>query len=159
MSNTVNAANLTNTLQLQRVLRAPPERIYRAFLDPKAMVKWLPPHGFTGEVQHMDATVGGGYRMSLTNFSTGSSMPFSGRYLELTPNQTIRYSDQFDDPNLVGEMQATITLREVVCGTELHITQAGIPAAIPLAFCYLGWQESLQMLTQLVETAVPDQPS
>ena len=147
---------MSNVVRLHRVLRAPPERVYRAFLDPDAMVKWLPPHGYTGKVHHMDARVGGSHRMSFTNFSTGSSHAFGGRYVELTPHERIRYTDQFDDPALPGEMQVTISLAAVACGTELTITQEGIPAAIPLEFCYLGWQESLSLLAHLVEPEIPD---
>jgi uncharacterized protein YndB with AHSA1/START domain len=146
----------TGTVRLHRVLRASSERIYRAFLDPDAMVKWLPPHGFTGKVHHMDPRPGGGYRMSFTNFGTGKSHGFSGTYVELTPHTQLRYTDQFDDPNLPGELQATISLRQVACGTELTIVQEGIPAAIPIEFCYLGWQESLALLAQLVEPEIPD---
>jgi uncharacterized protein YndB with AHSA1/START domain len=147
---------LDNTVQLHRVLRAPPERIYRAFIDPDAMVKWLPPHGFTAKVHQMDVRVGGGHRMSFTNFSSGHSHSFGGTYLELTPNEKIRYTDQFDDPNLPGEMQVTILLRQVACGTELTVLQAGIPPAIPVEFCYLGWQESLLLLAHLVEPQIQD---
>ena len=147
---------MPNIVRLHRVLRAPPERVYRAFLDPDAMVKWLPPHGYTGKVHHMDARVGGSHRMSFTNFSTGSSHAFGGRYVELTPHERIRYTDQFDDPAMPGEMQVTIALAAVACGTELTITQEGIPAAIPLEFCYLGWQESLTLLALLVEPEIPD---
>ena len=147
---------MSNVVRLHRVLRAPPERVYRAFLDPDAMVKWLPPHGYTGKVHHMDARVGGSHRMSFTNFSTGSSHAFGGRYVELTPHERIRYTDQFDDPALPGEMQVTISLAAVACGTELTITQEGIPPAIPLEFCYLGWQESLSLLAHLVEPEIPD---
>lgn len=146
----------TSTVRLHRVLRAPPERVYRAFLDPDAMVKWLPPHGYTGKVHHMDARVGGSHRMSFSNFGTGTSHSFGGTYVELTPHERIRYTDRFDDPNLPGEMQVTITLRPVLTGTELSIVQEGIPAAIPVEFCYLGWQESLTLLAQLVEPAIPD---
>ena len=146
---------MSNVVRLHRVLRAPPERVYRAFLDPDAMAKWLPPHGYTGKVHHMDARVGGSHRMSFTNFSTGSSHSFGGRYVELTPHETIRYTDQFDDPGLPGEMQVTIALAAVACGTELTITQDGIPPAIPLEFCYLGWQESLSLLAYLVEPEIP----
>jgi uncharacterized protein YndB with AHSA1/START domain len=146
----------TSTVRLHRVLRSPPERVYRAFLDPDAMVKWLPPHGFTGKVHHMDARVGGSHRMSFTNFGTGTSHSFGGTYVELTPQERIRYTDRFDDPNLPGEMQVTITLRPVLTGTELAIVQEGIPAAIPVEFCYLGWQESLTLLAQLVEPEIPD---
>jgi len=145
-----------NTIQLHRVLRAPPDRIYRAFLTPEAMAKWLPPHGFTGTVHHMDARVGGSYRMSFTNFSTGSSHSFGGEYLELVPNARIRHTDRFDDPNLPGEMVVTITLTPVSCGTDIAITQEGVPAAIPVEACYLGWQESLALLAQLVEANIPD---
>ena len=146
----------TNTVRLHRVLRAPAERIYRAFLDPDAMTKWLPPHGYTGKIDQMDARVGGGYRMSFTNFNSGKSHAFAGKYLELSPPERIRYSDQFDDPNLPGEMQITITLQKVACGTELTIVQEGIPSVIPVEFCYMGWQESLQLLAQLVEPEIPD---
>jgi uncharacterized protein YndB with AHSA1/START domain len=148
--------NMSNAVRLHRVLRAPPERVYRAFLDPDAMAKWLPPHGYTGKVHHMDARVGGSHRMSFTNFSTGSSHAFGGRYVELTPHERIRYTDQFDDPAMPGEMQVTISLAAVACGTELTITQEGIPAAIPLEFCYLGWQEPLSLLAHLVEPEIPD---
>ena len=147
---------MSNVVRLHRVLRAPPERVYRAFLDPDAMVKWLPPHGYTGKVHHMDARVGGSHRMSFTNFSTGNSHAFGGRYVELTPHEKIRYTDQFDDPAMPGEMQVTISLAAVACGTELTITQEGIPPAIPLEFCYLGWQESLSLLAHLVEPEIPD---
>jgi uncharacterized protein YndB with AHSA1/START domain len=146
----------TGTVRLHRVLRAPPERVYKAFLDPDAMAKWIPPHGFTGKVHQMDARVGGGYRMSFTNFGTGKSHAFGGKYVELIPGERIRYTDQFEDPNLPGEMQATITLKQVSCGTDLQIVQEGIPAAIPVEFCYLGWQESLTLLAQLVEPDIPD---
>lgn len=150
--------NNTNTIRLHRVFKAPPERIYRAFLDPGAMCKWLPPNGFTGQVHHLEAKVGGTYKMSFTNFSTGSSHSFGGEYLELTPNERIRHTDRFDDPNLPGEMQTTITLKQVMVGTEVNIVQEGVPAAIPAEACYLGWQESLRLLTQLVEAEIPDQP-
>ncbi len=146
----------TNTVKIHRVFRASPERLYRAFLDPDAMAKWLPPHGFTGKVHEMDARVGGGYRMSFTNFGTGKTESFGGRYTELTPNSRIRYTDKFDDPGMPGEMQVTISLRQVSCGTDVEIVQEGVPAAIPLEFCYLGWQESLLLLTQLVEANIPD---
>ena len=149
-------SNSGNTVRLHRVLRAPAERVYRAFIDPDAMVKWLPPHGFTGKVHQMDARVGGGYRMSFTNFGTGTSHSFGGTYVELTPNERLRYTDRFDDPNLPGEMQVTITLRKVIGGTDLDIVQAGIPAVIPVEMCYLGWQESLTMLAKLVEPEIPD---
>lgn len=151
------AAAATNTVRLHRVLRAKPERVYRAFLDPDAMVKWLPPHGFTAKVHHMDAKVGGTFKMSFTNFSTGKGHSFGGTYLELKPNELIRYTDKFDDPNLPGEMIATIQLKEVMCGTDINITQEGIPAMIPAEMCYLGWQESLTLLTLLVEPEIPDQ--
>ncbi|MEA3208889.1 MAG: hypothetical protein QOE70_1946 [Chthoniobacter sp.] len=150
--------NKTHTIRLHRVLRATSERVYRAFLDADAMAKWLPPHGFTGKVDHLDAKVGGTYRMSFTNFSTGKSHSFGGTYLELTPHERIRYSNQFDDPTLPGEMQTTIVLKQVFCGTDLNITQEGIPAVIPAEACYLGWQESLTLLAQLVEPEIPDQP-
>jgi uncharacterized protein YndB with AHSA1/START domain len=149
-------ANLTNTVRLHRVLRASPERVYRAFLNPDAMAKWIPPHGFTGKVHHMDATVGGSYKMSFTNFGTGKSHSFGGKYVELKPHELIRYTDQFDDPNLPGEMQVTISLRSVSCGTELTIIQEGLPSAIPVELCYLGWQESLSLLAHLVEAEIPD---
>ena len=145
----------TGTVRLHRVLTAPPERIYRAFLDPAAMCKWLPPHGFTGHVHSMDARVGGSYRMSFTNFSSGNSHSFGGIYLELVPNERIRHTDKFDDPNLPGEMQTTIVLRKVSVGTEIEIVQEGIPAVIPTEACYLGWQESLTLLAQLVQAEVP----
>lgn len=148
----------TNTIRLHRVLRAKPDRVYRAFLDPDAMVKWLPPHGFTAKVHHMDAKVGGGHKMSFTNFTTGSSHSFGGTYVELVPNERIRYTDKFDDPNLPGEMQVTVEIKEVFCGTELNITQEGVPAVIPVQACYQGWQESLTLLAQLVDPEIPDQP-
>jgi len=148
----------SNTVRLHRVLRATPERIYRAFLDPDAMAKWLPPHGFTGKVHHLDAKVGGTFRMSFTNFNTGKSHSFGGTYLELVPNERLRYTDRFDDPNLPGEMITTIELRPIFCGTEFKATQEGIPAMIPVEACYLGWQESLTLLAQLVEPEIPDQP-
>lgn len=144
------------TVRMHRVFRAPAERLYRAFLDPDAMVKWLPPYGFVGKMHRMDARVGGGYRMSFTNFGTGSSHSFGGTYLELTPHSRIRYSDQFDDPNMPGEMQVTINLRPVACGTELEVTQTGIPAMIPVEFCYLGWQESMNQLALIVDPEIPD---
>jgi uncharacterized protein YndB with AHSA1/START domain len=146
----------SHTVRFHRVLKAKPERVYRAFLDPDAMVKWLPPHGFTGKVHSLDARVGGNYKMSFTNFSTGSSHSFGGTYLELRPNEYIRYTDKFEDPNLAGEMQTSIRLKQVFCGTEIEITQEGIPAAIPVEACYLGWQESLILLAQLVEPEIPD---
>ena len=144
-----------NTVRLHRVLRTKPEKVYRAFLDADAMVKWLPPHGFTGKVHELDARVGGHYRMSFTNFSSGSSHSFGGEYLELVPNERIRHTDQFDDPNLPGQMITTITLKAVSVGTELTVVQEGIPEAIPVEACYLGWQESLTLLTQLVEAEIP----
>ena len=146
----------TNTVRFHRVLRAPPERIYRAFLDADAMAKWLPPNGFTGKVHHLEAKVGGTYKMSFTNFSTKNSHSFGGEYLELIPNERIRHSDKFDDPNLSGEMQTTISLQKVFCGTEVNIVQEGIPAVIPPEACYLGWQESLTLLAQLVEAEIPE---
>ena len=145
----------TGTVRLHRVLRAPPERVYRAFLDPDAMVKWLPPHGFTGKVHHVDARVGGTYRMSFTNFGSGGSHSFGGEYLELVPNERIVHADRFDDPSLHGEMRMTIALGKVFCGTELSVVQEGIPAAIPVEACYLGWQESLVLLARLVEAEIP----
>jgi uncharacterized protein YndB with AHSA1/START domain len=146
----------TNTIRLHRVLRAPAERLYKAFLDPDAMAKWLPPHGFTGKVHAMDAREGGGYRMSFTNFSTGKSHSFGGKYIELLPHERIKYTDEFEDPNLPGKMQVTITLRKVSCGTELEIVQEGLPSVIPVEACYVGWQESLSMLANLVEAEIPD---
>jgi uncharacterized protein YndB with AHSA1/START domain len=146
----------TNTVRLHRVLRAAPERIYRAFLDADAMAKWLPPYGFTCKVHHMEAKVGGTFKMSFTNFSTGHGHAFGGEYRELVPNERVRYSDKFDDPNLPGEMETTVVLRQVSCGTELNITQTGIPDAIPVEMCYLGWQESLAQLATLVEPVIPD---
>jgi len=148
----------TNTVKLHRVLRSTPERIYRAFLDADAMAKWLPPNGFTGKVHHLDAKVGGGYKMSFTNFTTGKPHSFGGTYIELKPNERICYSNKFDDANLPGEMQTTIILRQVFCGTEISITQEGIPSMIPAEACYLGWQESLILLGKLVEAEIPDQP-
>ena len=147
-----------NTVRFHRVLRAKPERVYRAFLDADAMAKWLPPNGFTGKVHQLEAKVGGTYKMSFTNFSTGKSHSFGGTYLELKANEHIRYTDKFDAPGLPGEMQTTITLKPVFCGTELNITQEGIPSAIPAEACYLGWQESLELLAKLVEAEIPDQP-
>ena|SRR5687767_1619932 len=147
----------SNTVKLHRVLKAKPARVYRAFLDPDAMNKWLPPHGFTGKVHQMDAKVGGSYKMSFTNFSTGKSHAFGGKFVEMKENELLKYTDRFDDPNLPGEMVTTVKLREVFCGTEINITQEGIPAMIPAEACYLGWQESLQLLAQLVEPEIPDQ--
>jgi uncharacterized protein YndB with AHSA1/START domain len=149
---------MPSTIRLHRVLQAKPERVYRAFLDPDAMVKWLPPNGFTGKVHHMDARVGGSYKMSFTNFTTGKSHSFGGQYLELAPHERIRNTDKFDDPNLPGEMQVTVTLKKVSCGTELNITQEGVPDVIPAEACYLGWQESLALLAKLVEAEIPDEP-
>lgn len=145
----------TNTVRFHRVLKAPPERVYKAFLDPDAMAKWLPPHGFTGKVHSMDARVGGAYRMSFSNFGTGQSHSFGGTYLELVPGERIRHTDRFDDPNLPGEMIVTITLRKVSLGTDLSIVQEGIPAVIPPEACTLGWQESLALLALLVEPEIP----
>ncbi len=147
---------MPSTIRLHRVLRSPPERVYRAFLDPQAMVKWLPPNGFTGTVHHMDARVGGSHRMSFTNFSTGSSHSFGGEYLELKPGELIRYTDKFDDQNLPGSMTVTVSLTKVFCGTELVVVQEGIPDMIPTAACYMGWQESLVLLGKLVEVEIPD---
>jgi uncharacterized protein YndB with AHSA1/START domain len=144
------------TVRLHRVLRTTPERLYRAFVDPDAMAKWLPPNGFTGKVHHMDARVGGSYRMSFTNFSTGSSHTFGGTYLELQPGERLRYTDRFDDPDLAGEMVTTVSLARVSCGTELTVVQEGIPDAIPTEACYLGWQESLVLLARLLEAEIPD---
>ena len=146
----------TSTVRLHRVLRAKPERVYRAFLDPDAMVKWLPPNGFTGKVHHLDAKVGGTYKMSFTNFSTGNSHSFGGEYLELVPGELIRHTDKFDDANLPGEMRTTVTLKQVSVGTELNVVQEGIPEAIPPEACYLGWQESLTLLALLVEAEIPE---
>jgi uncharacterized protein YndB with AHSA1/START domain len=144
----------TGTVRLHRVLRAPAERIYRAFLDADAMAKWLPPYGFTCKVQHMEAKVGGTFQMSFTNFTTGGVHAFGGEYLELTPHERIRYTDKFDDPNMPGEMQVTVVLTKVSCGTEISIVQGGIPAMIPVEMCYLGWQESLAQLATLVEPEI-----
>ena len=147
---------MPNTVRLHRVLRATPERIYRAFLDPEAMAKWMPPNGFTGKVHHMDARVGGTYKMSFTNFTSGKSHSFGGEYLELVPNERIRNTDKFDDPNLPGEMTVTVTLKKVLVGTELNIVQEGLPDVIPPDACTLGWQESLTLLAKLVEAEIPD---
>ena len=144
------------TVRLHRVLRAKPEKFYRAFLEPSAMAKWIPPYGFTCTVHHMDARVGGTFRMSFHTFSSGNGHSFGGEYLELVPNETLRYTDKFDDPNLPGVLEVTVNLRPVLCGTELNITQSGIPDAIPLEMCYLGWQESLLQLATLVEPNIPD---
>lgn len=144
----------TSTVRLHRVLRAPAERVYRAFLNADAMTKWIPPNGFTGTVHHMEARVGGTFRMSFTNFTTGQSHSFGGEYLELVPDALIRYTDTFDDPNLPGVMQVTVSLKTVSCGTELQVVQEGIPAVIPVEMCYLGWQESLALLAKLVEAEI-----
>ena len=149
---------MSSTIHLHRVLRATPERVYRAFLDSEAMVKWLPPNGFTGKVHHMDARVGGSYKISFTNFTTGKSQSFGGEYLELVPHERIRHTDRFDDSNLPGLMQVTISLKKVSCGTEVNITQEGVPDIIPAEACYLGWQESLALLAKLVEAEIPDGP-
>jgi Uncharacterized conserved protein len=146
----------SNTIRLYRVLRAAPEKIYRAFTDPDAMAKWLPPYGFIAKMHHAEVKVGGTFRMSFTNFTTGNSHSFGGSYLELVPNERLRYTDKFDDPNLPGEMTVTVNLNKVACGTELHIEQAGVPAVIPPEMCYLGWQESLEQLTKLVEPDIPN---
>ena len=145
----------TNTVRLHRVLRAPPEKLYRAFLDGDALAKWLPPYGFTAKVHHMDARVTGTFKMSFTNFGNGNSHSFGGEYLELVPNEKIRYTDKFDDPNLPGIITVTVTFRKVFCGTELHVTQDGLPEVIPVEMCYLGWQESLAQLAKLVEPEIP----
>lgn len=148
----------TGTIRLHRVLRAQPERVYRAFLDADAMAKWLPPYGFTCKVAHMDARVGGGYKMSFTNFATGQGHAFGGEYRELLPFKKIVYTDRFDDPNLPGDMLTTVVLKAVLCGTEIEVVQEGLPAVIPLEMCYLGWQESLAQLAQLVEPEIPSEP-
>ncbi len=145
----------TGTVRLHRVLRAPAERVYRAFLDADAIAKWIPPYGFTCKVHHMEVKVGGTFRMSFTNFTTGNAHAFGGDYLELVPNERIRYTDKFDDPNLPGVMQVTVSLTKVSCGTEIHIVQEGVPEVIPLEMCYLGWQESLAQLATLVEPEIP----
>lgn len=147
---------MPSTIRLHRVLRTTPEKLYKAFLDPDAKCKWLPPHGFTGKVHHIDARVGGSYKMSFTNFSTGNSHTFGGTYTELKPGEVIRYTDKFDDPNLPGEMHVTVTLKKVMVGAEINIVQEGVPDVIPAEACYLGWQESLTLLAQLVEPAIPD---
>ncbi|MBP6352431.1 MAG: SRPBCC family protein [Acinetobacter sp.] len=148
---------MSGTVRLHRVLNAPPERVFKAFLDPDALVKWMAPHGFTAKVHHLDPQVGGSYKMSFTNFSTGHSHSFSGKYIEIVPNQLLRYTDQFDDPDLPGEIQMTIELKPVLVGTEVNITQAGLPDVIPVEACYLGWQESLYLFSLLVEAEIPDQ--
>jgi len=145
-----------NTVRLHRVLRAPPARVYQAFVVPEAKVKWLPPHGFYATMHHHEARVGGTYRMSFTNLGTGHGHAFGGTYVEMIPGQRLRYTDRFDDPNLPGEMTTTITFAKVMCGTELHVTQEGVPPMIPLEFCYAGWQESLQLLALLVDPEIPD---
>ena len=145
---------MSSTIRLHRVLRATPEKVYRAFLDADAMGKWLPPNGFTCKVQHMDAKVGGSYKMAFTNFTTGDVHSFGGSYVELVPHERIRYTDKFDDPNMPGEINVTVTLKKVSCGTEVNIVQAGVPAAIPAEACYLGWQESLIQLAMLVEPEI-----
>lgn len=147
---------MPSTIRLHRVLRAKPERVYRAFLDRDAMAKWLPPYGFTCKVDHADARVGGTYKMAFTNFTTGKSHSFGGKYLEMKPNELIRYTDKFDDPNLPGEMQTTVTVKKVSCGTELNVVQEGVPDVIPAEACYLGWQESLAQLANLVDPEIPD---
>lgn len=147
----------SNTVKLHRVLSAPPERVFKAFIDPDALVKWMAPHGFTAKVHHLDAKVGGSYKMSFSNFSTGSSHSFAGTYHEIIPNQLLRYTDQFDDPNFPGNIEVVIQFKAVSVGTEVHITQSGIPDVIPVEACYLGWQESLQLLTLLVTPEIPDQ--
>lgn len=147
---------MAHTIRLHRVLRAPPERVYRAFLDADALVKWLPPNGFTAKVHHMEPKVGGSFRMSFTSFSSGQSHSFGGEYLELSPHQRIRYTDKFDDPSLPGVIKVTVELKKVSCGTELNVVQEGIPEVIPAEACYLGWQDSLTLLTRLVEAEIPD---
>jgi uncharacterized protein YndB with AHSA1/START domain len=144
-----------HTIRLHRVLRATPERVYKAFIDADAMAKWMPPHGFTGKVRNLEARVGGSFRMSFTNFTSGNSHSFGGEYLELTPHERLRYTDRFDDPNLPGEIQVTVVLKKVSCGTELNITQEGVPTIIPAESCYLGWQQSLAQLAKLVEAEIP----
>lgn len=153
----MSTENPTNTAQFHRVLRTTPERLFRAFTNPDAMAKWLPPNGFTGKVHHLNAKTGGTYRMSFTNFSTGNEMFFGGEFLEVTENERIVHTDRFDDPNLPGEMKTTIVLKAVSCGTDLRITQEGIPPMIPVEGCYLGWQESLTLLAKLVEAEIPDE--
>ena len=147
---------MPSTVQFHRVLKATPERVYRAFTDADAKAKWLPPHGFTGKVHHLDVRVGGSYKMSFTNFTTGRSHSFGGEYLEVIPNERLRWSDRFDDPNLPGTMTVTVTFKPVTVGTEVNIVQEGIPDVIPAEACYLGWQESLTLLAYLVEAAIPD---
>lgn len=149
-------SDTTGTVRLHRVLRAPASKVYRAFLEPVAMAKWLPPYGFTAHVEHMDARVGGTFRMAFTNFGTGRAQSFGGEYVELVPDRLIRYTDRFDDPNLPGTIEVTVELRDVLCGTDVSIVQTGLPPAIPVEFCYLGWQESLEQLARLVEPNIPD---
>jgi uncharacterized protein YndB with AHSA1/START domain len=146
---------MPSTIKLHRVLRGKPERVYKAFLDPEAKVKWLPPYGFTAKVHHIEPKVGGTYKMSFTNFTTGTTHSFGGKYVELKPNELIRYTDKFDDPNLPGEMHVAVTLKKVFCGTEIHIVQEGVPDVIPAEGCYLGWQESLEQLARLVDPEIP----
>lgn len=146
----------SNSIKLHRIIRSTPERLYRAFLDPEAICKWMPPYGFTCKVHHQDARVGGTYKMSFTNFGTGKTNTFSGKYIELVPNELIVYTDQFDDPSLPGTLQNRVSLKAVSCGTELTIIQEGIPDAIPVEFCYLGWKESIDLLEKLVEPNIPD---
>ncbi len=146
----------THTIRLHRVLRSTPEKVYRAFLDADALARWLPPYGFTGKMHQFDGKVGGTFRMSFTNFTTGKSHSFGGEYLELVPHERIRYTDKFDDPNLPGEIQVTVTLKKVLCGTDLTVVQEGVPAVIPAEMCYLGWQESLTQLAHLVEPEIPE---
>lgn len=148
---------MSKTIQLHRVLAAPTERVFQAFTHPEALVKWLPPHGFTAKVHHIDVRVGGSYKMSFTNFTTMHAHSFGGKYLEIKPNELLKYIDKFDDPNMPGEMEVTVSFREVLCGTELNITQTGIPDPIPAEMCYLGWQQSLELLAQLVEPEIPDE--
>jgi uncharacterized protein YndB with AHSA1/START domain len=147
---------MPNTIRLHRVLRAAPEKVYKAFLDPAAMCKWLPPNGFTGTMHHLEPEVGGTFKMSFTNFTNGQSHSFGGEYLELVPGERLRYTDKFDDPNLPGEIQVTVTLKQVSCGTELNIVQEGVPDVIPPEMCYLGWQDSLILLAKLIEAEIPD---
>lgn len=149
---------MPNTVRLHRVLRSTPEKIYRAFLEPDALAKWLPPHGFVAKIQHLEPKVGGRYQMSFTNFGTGHTHSFGGEYLELVPNERLCYTDRFEDPNMPGEIRCTVTLKKVLCGTEIQIVQEGLPDAIPVEMCYLGWQESLASLAELVEPDIPDQP-
>jgi uncharacterized protein YndB with AHSA1/START domain len=153
----MNETNSTHTIRLHRVLKSTPQRVYRAFLDPDAKAKWLPPNGFTGKVHHMDERVGGSYRMSFKNFTTGSEMFFGGEFVELVPNERIVFTDRFEDENLPGEITVTVEIKAVFCGTELNITQEGVPAMIPAQACYLGWQESLILLAKLVEAEIPDE--